>query len=40
MRTTSIGICTIRLPLSENITTIVKSRAISVSGLTFGTKFL
>ena len=36
MRTTSSGICTIRLPFRLNMTTMVKSRAISVIGLIFG----
>jgi hypothetical protein len=31
MRATSSGICTMVSPLSENMTTIVKSSAISVS---------
>ena len=40
MRTTSKGSCTMMSPLSENMTTIVKSRAIRVSGLILGTKRL
>ena len=38
MRKTSNGSCRIISPLSENITTIVKSSAISVIGLIRGTK--
>ncbi len=38
MRTTSSGRCTMFAPLIENITTMVKSRKTSVSGLIFGTK--
>ena len=38
MRTTSSGSRTIASPLIENITTIVNSRKIRVSGLIFGTK--
>ena len=36
MRTTSSGSCTMVSPLSENITTMVKSRATSVMGLIRG----
>ena len=36
MRTTSSGSCTMISPLSENITTMVKSSAISVIGLMRG----
>ena len=36
MRTTSSGSCTIVSPLSENITTMVKSSATSVIGLIRG----
>ncbi len=36
MRTTSNGSSTIFSPLSENIATMVKSSATSVSGLSFG----
>ena len=38
MRTTSSGIRTIAAPLIENITTMVKSRKVSVSGLILGMK--
>ncbi len=37
MRRTSSGSCTIAWPLSENITTMVKRSATSVSGLMRGT---
>ena len=36
MRTTSSGICTMRLPLRLNMTTMVNSRAIRVMGLILG----
>ena len=38
MRTTSSGMRTMLSPLSENITTMVKSSATSVIGLIFGMK--
>lgn len=38
MRTTSIGMVTIRLPLRLNMTTMVNSRATRVMGLMAGTK--
>jgi len=37
--TTSSGIFTMYSPFNENITKIVKSNAISVSGLIFGMNF-
>ena len=40
MRTTSSGSCTMFSPLSENITTMVKSSATSVIGLIFGMNFV
>ena len=40
IRTTSMGMVRIRLPLSENITTMVKSSATSVIGPIFGMKRL
>ena len=39
MRTTSSGMVTINSPFKLNITTIVKSNAISVSGLMRGMNF-